>query len=480
MKLTPEQAFFNSAPIDPKAPHPYFLNRGIDTTRFSDLDQVVRVEPRYRREQTHAWGPALIAAVTDNEGRIVGRQYKPLSADLSAKDGAEPKVKNGQDDKVKGFAVRLGPASKTLYLAEGVEDAMTVMQAFDMAVTAFAMGGAGMMDGFTPPKGTREIVILSDRDERGIQSAAKAVEWFGALGLTVRVARPPEDFKDFNAAVTGTLDVALDKAQAAVRVAVEAAELCFISPFSEEWGAKIQTFNDCMTAAGALESGDRASVMALLGRAAAIGLSSLQADMLVKAVQKTTGIGIKTLRKTLADETEEARLKAWKAGTAERERVAVAQETERRRKIEEERARLWNSCSRIAESTTLLTDMETVARQLGVVGEGASVRQLYLTYASRLLSDDSVRLLRLGAPAAGKNLVVERTLEFIPPDCVIRFSRLFVRVGEGRSGPKDGDDPQERSDRRHHHHRARRRPGTKDADLGQRRGRDRRPDRRHR
>jgi hypothetical protein len=68
MKRTPGQAFFNSAPIDPKAPHPYFLNRGIDTTRFSDLDRVVRVEPRYRREQTHAWGPALIAAVTDNEG----------------------------------------------------------------------------------------------------------------------------------------------------------------------------------------------------------------------------------------------------------------------------------------------------------------------------------------------------------------------------------------------------------------------------
>ena len=295
MKRTPGQAFFNSAPIDPKAPHPYFLNRGIDTTRFSDLDRVVRVESRYRREQTHAWGPALIAAVTDNEGRIVGRQYKPLNADLSAKDGAEPKVKNGQDDKVKGFAVRLGPASETLHLAEGLEDAMTVMQAFDMVVTAFAMGGAGMMHGFIPPKGTREIIILADRDEKGIQSAVKAVEWFGALGLTVRVARPPEDFKDFNAAVTGTLDGALDKAQAAVRAAVEAAEVRFLSRFSVEWGADIRTFDDCMTAAGTLESGDHARVVALLGRAAAIGLSSLQADMLVKAVQKTTDIGIKNL-----------------------------------------------------------------------------------------------------------------------------------------------------------------------------------------
>jgi hypothetical protein len=73
-------------------------------------------------------------------------------------------------------------------------------------------------------------------------------------------------------------------------------------------------------------------------------------------------------------------------------------------------------------SKTLLADVEGVAHQLGVVGEGASVRELYLTYASRMLVDDSVRLLRLGAPAAGKNLVVERTLELIPPGSVIRFS----------------------------------------------------------
>jgi hypothetical protein len=177
-----------------------------------------------------------------------------------------------------------------------------------------------------------------------------------------------------------------------------------------------------LKAAAALKSGDHARVLALLARAATIGLSGLQTDLLVKAVHKTTDIGIKTLRKTLADETEEARLKAWKAGALERERLAAFEEAERRRKIEKERARLWNSCSRIAESKTLLADMETVARQLGVVGEGASVRQLYLTYASRLLSDDSVRLLRLGAPAAGKNLVVERTLELIPSESVIRFS----------------------------------------------------------
>ena len=171
MKLTPEQAFRKAALIDPNTPHPYFLARGIDTTRFSNLDQVVRIAPRYRRKETDAWGPALVFAITDNEGRIVGRQYKPLNADRSAKDGVEPKTKNGAGDKVKGHAIRLGPGGGKIHVTEGLEDAMTVMQAFDMGVTAFAMGGAGMMDGFIPPKGTREIVILADRDAKGIQAA---------------------------------------------------------------------------------------------------------------------------------------------------------------------------------------------------------------------------------------------------------------------------------------------------------------------
>jgi hypothetical protein len=34
MRLTPEQAFFNSAPIDPKASHPYFLNLGSTPLAF--------------------------------------------------------------------------------------------------------------------------------------------------------------------------------------------------------------------------------------------------------------------------------------------------------------------------------------------------------------------------------------------------------------------------------------------------------------
>ena len=146
----------------------------------------------------------------------------------------------------------------------------------------------------------------------------------------MRVAEPPEEFKDFNETITNKSGEALAQAFAAVRAAVEAAEVRFVSPFSGGEGAEIQTFDDCMAVAATLESGDHARVVTLLARAAAIGLSGLQTDLLVKAVHKTTDIGIKTLRKTLAKETEEARLKAWKAGAAERERLAAVEEAERR------------------------------------------------------------------------------------------------------------------------------------------------------
>ena len=70
---------------------------------------------------------------------------------------------------------------------------------------------------------------------------------------------------------------------------------------------------------------------------------------------------------------------------------------------EMEREQLWASCRGIAESKTLLKDMETAADKLGVVNERAGICAAYLTCVSRLLLDDAVRLLRLGAPASGKN-----------------------------------------------------------------------------
>ena len=66
--------------------------------------------------------------------------------------------------------------------------------------------------------------------------------------------------------------------------------------------------------------------------------------------------------------------------------------------------------------------MEKAAHELGVVNEGAGVRATYLTCTSRLLADEAGRLLRTGAPASGKNLVVEMVLAFIPADAIVQVS----------------------------------------------------------
>jgi hypothetical protein len=175
-------------------------------------------------------------------------------------------------------------------------------------------------------------------------------------------------------------------------------------------------------AAAALRKDDEADVIALMRKAAATDLTGVQADMLIKSIARATGVGLKTLRNALAKAQSEERKRAWEAGAAERQRLKAEQESERQRLETEEHARIWGSCSTIASSKTLLRDMETVAHQLGVVGEGAGVRALYLTFVSRLIDGEAVRLLRLGAPASGKNLVVEKVLEFIPKEAVVQIS----------------------------------------------------------
>ena len=93
----------------------------------------------------------------------------------------------------------------------------------------------------------------------------------------------------------------------------------------------------------------------------------------------------------------------------------------------------------VAESKTLLADMEAAAHELGVVGESAGVRAVYLVCASRFIADNAARLLRLGAPASGKNLVVEKVLQFIPKAAVVQISGSKPKRPLAYYGGKDPD-----------------------------------------
>jgi hypothetical protein len=168
------------------------------------------------------------------------------------------------------------------------------------------------------------------------------------------------------------------------------------------------------------------------------GVADPESEFIVaEGIAYATGIGIRTVRATLKTLKEKAAKEKEAAEAQERARRSTEYAARRQQAQHEERRRLWQSCAMIAESPVLLKGMEAVAHQAGVVGEDAAIRALYLTYTSRFLDGEAARVLRLGASASGKNLVVEKTLQFIPRHAVVQISG---------SSPKSlpyygGDDP---------------------------------------
>jgi hypothetical protein len=194
-----------------------------------------------------------------------------------------------------------------------------------------------------------------------------------------------------------------------------------------------------MKAALALQKHDEAGVRTILAAAAEIGITDpLQVDALINAVHVATGIGKTPIK---------AAWKAFVAKAAEAKKKAEAEERKRRdsdfararqQAMAAERQRLWESCSKIAESPDLLAAMEAIAHELlGVVNEGPAVRATYLTGTSRLLFNKAVRFLRTGASASGKNFPIEQTLKFFPESSVIAVSGASPKslVYEGEDDP---------------------------------------------
>jgi hypothetical protein len=202
-----------------------------------------------------------------------------------------------------------------------------------------------------------------------------------------------------------------------------------LSGFEALLGAA-KTFDDLIRAAEALKGvkGDT-GIKALLSKAANdFALDDVQADLLVRAVAAATGSGLKTIRKTFAVFQASAREAKEKAAAAERAAKQKEYEAAAQKARDEHRQGLWESCRYIAESPDLLAGMAAVAAEDGVVNEVANVKGLYLAFNSRHLVDEAVRVLRTGESSSGKNLVVEKTLKFIPSYAVVQISGSSPKV----------------------------------------------------
>jgi hypothetical protein len=194
----------------------YLRNRGI--TPLHD-DGALRFHPRcyYRPDEdspTETW-PAMIARVTDLDGRITGTHRTWLDPDgfhpvrLGKAPIDTPRRAMGD---LLGNAVRFGVANDVLAAGEGIETTLSLRCVLPTLPMAAALSANHLAALLLPPT-LRRLYIARDNDAAGDGAAIALTERAQSAGIEAITWSPRRD--DFNEDLRG---FGLDALQAALRV----------------------------------------------------------------------------------------------------------------------------------------------------------------------------------------------------------------------------------------------------------------------
>ena len=184
----------------------YLHARGLARCRFPALR--FHPELRYREGSSVRRFPALVAAVTGNDGSVLGVQRTWLDPRRPAKAGI-PTTRKALG-RIFGHAVRFGavrfdtvrfgavpddgPAS--LVVGEGIETVLSLITAVPEIGAAAALS-AGSLGAFAPPPGIARLVIARDNDEDGALAAERLARRLARAGVAVTIVVPVgNDFND--------------------------------------------------------------------------------------------------------------------------------------------------------------------------------------------------------------------------------------------------------------------------------------------
>lgn len=218
-KGSPEAArrlFAMSQPISRTLAETYLRNRGITDLRGTSA---LRFHPRcyYRPDEaseTETW-PALIAAVTDLDGRIVGVQrtwLDPDGFDGSRLGKAPIETPRRAMGELLGYGVRFGRTDDVMAASEGIETMLSLRCVLpDLPMTA-ALSGAHLA-AIQFSKTLRRLYVARDDDEAGDAAAATLIDRAAAVGIEAIVLSPA--LGDFNEDLRS---LGLDALRAAARV----------------------------------------------------------------------------------------------------------------------------------------------------------------------------------------------------------------------------------------------------------------------
>lgn len=185
-------------PIIGTAAERYLFTRGIifDST----APEALRFHPSISHEPTRKHYSALIAAVTNADGQLVGIHRTYLEADGSCKANVSFGGSKRMLGDCFGSYVRLSEqVEKKLVIAESIETALTIMQACPELPVWSAMALGNMKS--PVPAHVQEIILCADGDNREPRTAERllldAVRVQQDANHRVLIARPPQGL-DFN------------------------------------------------------------------------------------------------------------------------------------------------------------------------------------------------------------------------------------------------------------------------------------------
>jgi hypothetical protein len=173
----------------------YLAGRGITTPPPLSLRWA-----RSLRRLDGTYAPAMIARVDGVDGELIGVHRTYLARDNRGQWHRRDRASLGP---VGGGAVQLAPAGELLMVAEGIETALSAMQACVQPAWA-ALSTSGMAT-LVLPATVRTVIILADNDANGAgeRAARAAADRWLAEDRCVRLAMPPEPGSDFNDVLVG-------------------------------------------------------------------------------------------------------------------------------------------------------------------------------------------------------------------------------------------------------------------------------------
>ena len=200
-------------PLSGSVAEAYLRERGITDLRGTAN---LRFHPNcYWRPEgdglTQAW-PAMIAAVTDLNGKITGAHRTWLARDGSGKAPVDPPRKAIGD--LLGHAVRFGNAQDVMAAGEGIETILSLRHVLPMMPMVSALS-AGHLGAVLFPLHLRRLYIVRDNDPAGDSARDNLVDRAHECGIEAITLSPV--LGDFNDDLTAR---GLDALRAQIRVQI--------------------------------------------------------------------------------------------------------------------------------------------------------------------------------------------------------------------------------------------------------------------